>query len=66
MKKLSFLVATGAFILMGFSSCSKCEVCTKDNSNEVRICQKDYKSNTAYGLALDAQEAGGYECKTAP
>jgi len=66
MKKLSFLFAMGAFISLGLSSCSKCEVCTKDNSNEVRICQKDYGSNTTYGLALDAQEAGGYECKTAP
>lgn len=61
MKKLFLFVAVGATI--GLASCSKCKVCTKDKSPEVRICENDYNSNTAYGLAVDFQEAQGYKCK---
>jgi len=52
-----------AIFSMSISSCSKCQICSKPNSNEVRICEKDYKSNTAYGFAVDAYEANGYACK---
>lgn len=51
------------FVLVGFSACTKCELCTKDSSPEIRICEDDYNSNTEYGLALDFQEATGYSCK---
>ena len=64
MKKLFFTAALAVTMLAGFSSCKKCQVCTKSNSNEVRVCEKDYNGSTAYGLALDVYEAGGYVCKS--
>jgi hypothetical protein len=50
-------------ILTGFSSCRKCEICTKDSAPEIRVCEKDYNSNTEYSLNLDILEAGGYNCR---
>ena len=63
MKKILIAVSMAAIFTMSISSCSKCQICSKPNSNEVRICEKDYKSNTAYGFAVDAYEANGYACK---
>lgn len=63
MKNSSVLIASSLFIIMALASCGKCQICTKDSSPEVRICRGDYNNNTAYGLALDVQEAGGYECR---
>jgi hypothetical protein len=63
MKKLLFITAIALTFAAGLSSCSKCQVCTKENSNEVRICEKDYNSNTAYGFTIDTYEASGYSCK---
>ncbi|MBP9152370.1 MAG: hypothetical protein KBF73_08820 [Flavobacteriales bacterium] len=65
MKKLTFLIAIAGFISIGLSSCSRCEICTKDNSNEIRICEKDYDTNTAFGFTVDTYEASGYKCKPA-
>lgn len=65
MKKSIFIIAMGAIISLGLSSCSKCEVCRKKDSNEVRICEKDYSSNTTYGFTLDTYEANDYKCKPA-
>lgn len=45
------------------SACTKCKICTKESSPEVRLCEKDYGSSTEYGLAVDAREAQGYTCK---
>jgi hypothetical protein len=50
-------------VLSGFSSCTKCQVCTKSSSPEIRVCSKDYSSNTEYGLVLDGYESTGYTCK---
>lgn len=62
MKLIALLIgATG----IGMTACSKCKVCTKESAPEYRMCQKDYSSNTAYGLAVDAREADGYTCKNA-
>lgn len=62
--KIKMLAAIVAVIsLVSFSSCTKCKVCTRENSPEVRICEKDYSSQTEYGFAVDAAEAGGYTCK---
>jgi hypothetical protein len=63
MKKMSFTAAIAVLILGGLSSCRKCEICTKDSSPEVRICEKDYNSNTEYSITLDVLEAGGYNCR---
>ena len=51
-------------IAVGFSSCAKCKVCTKKSEAEVRLCEKDYNSNTEYGLRIDSYENNGYACKT--
>lgn len=48
------------------SACTKCKVCTKTGENEVRICEKDYNSKTAYGLQVDSYESQGYNCTEAP
>lgn len=63
MKRSSLLIASGLFIIIGFTSCVKCQVCLKDSSPEVRVCRNDYDNNTQYGLALDVKEAEGYDCK---
>jgi len=65
MKKLSFLGAMGIVISLGLTSCSRCEICTRDNSNEIRVCEKDYDTNTAFGFTVDTYEATGYKCKPA-
>jgi hypothetical protein len=62
-KNVFLPAALAVGFLMSFSSCRKCEVCTKDSEPEVRICEKDYDSNTEYGLAIDFREAAGYECR---
>jgi len=63
MKKTMIITGFFAFVAIGLSSCSKCEICTKESANEIRVCEDDYSSNTAYGLALDYQEAQGYNCR---
>lgn len=60
MKRI-FIYAT-AFLLLGIASCGKCVTCRKDGGSKTRICEKDYDSNTAYGFAIDVQEAQGFEC----
>ena len=62
-KTVFFSSALAIVFLMSFSSCKKCQICTKDSEPEVRICEKDYDSQTAYGFALDVQEALGYNCR---
>lgn len=59
MKKISFLLSFA--LILGLGAC-KCTTCTKDGGSEARICEKDYDSNTAYGFAIDAYEAMGYDC----
>jgi hypothetical protein len=63
MKKTFFTSVIAVLFLTAFSSCRKCQICTKDSSPEVRICEKDYNSNTAYGFAIDGYEAVGYNCR---
>lgn len=65
MKMIIFVAAIGFAMLTGFSSCKQCQICTKDSSPEVRICERDYNTDTEYGFAIDAQEAQGYNCKGA-
>ncbi len=63
MKKAFLFSALAVFISMGFTSCRKCEICTKDSSPEVRVCEGDYGSKTEYGLTIDGLEAAGYNCR---
>lgn len=58
----SLLIAAVAIFGLGVASCGKCTVCTKSNETDVRICEKDYSSNTAYGAAVDIYEAQDYDC----
>lgn len=62
--KKAFIVAIMAIaIAVGLGSCSKCDLCTKTNSPEIRVCQKDYNTKTEYNTTLDGYEADGYVCK---
>ena len=61
LKMLALLIGTVG--ITGMSACTKCKVCTKESSPEVRLCEKDYDTDTEYGFAIDTQEAQGYECK---
>lgn len=61
MKKLALFLAVAGTV--GLTACSKCKICTKESSAEVRLCEKDYDNKTSYGFAVDAQEALGYTCK---
>ena len=60
-KIITTLFAT--FILLGMTSCRKCEICTQNSEPEVRVCEGDYNNNTEYGLALDVLEFQGYKCR---
>lgn len=60
MKKVALFVAAAGMLSM--AACTKCKVCTKESSPEVRLCEKDYGSETEFGLAVDAAEANGYNC----
>ena len=64
MKKLIFPLAVA--ILFGAASCAKCTTCTKSNATDVRFCEKDYSSNTAYGAQRDLYESQGYDCTKTP
>jgi hypothetical protein len=63
MKKVLFASAVALVMISGLNSCSKCQNCQKPASDEIRICEKDYDSNTLYGAAIDAYEIQGYVCK---
>lgn len=63
MKKFLLISALTLAVLTGYSSCSKCELCTKPNAPEIRVCESDYSSNTQYGLVLDSYELLGYNCQ---
>jgi len=63
MKKVLFASSMLAFTAMGLTACEDCDICTKDSSPEIRICEDDYASSTEYGLALDARELQGYDCR---
>ena len=62
MKKLLFIPALAIVFSMGITSCSKCQLCKKNNSPEVKVCEKDYNTNTEYGVAVDGYKAQGYTC----
>ena len=63
MKKTLSIITT--FVILSFlaTSCGKCTTCTKSGGSAVRLCEKDYNSNTAYGFAVDSYEGTGYDCK---
>ncbi|HLT42591.1 MAG TPA: hypothetical protein VKZ95_07785 [Sphingobacteriaceae bacterium] len=61
MKKVALFLAVAATV--GFTACTKCKICTKESSAEIRLCEKDYNNQTEYGLAVDVQESLGYTCK---
>jgi hypothetical protein len=63
MKNAFSIIAAIVVITFSASSCSKCTNCTKSGGSVVRLCEKDYDSNTAYGFAIDVQESAGYNCR---
>jgi hypothetical protein len=63
MKNILSLTAIIMFVLVGLSSCRKCEICTQESEPEIRVCQKDYDSATQYGYTIDGLEAIGYNCR---
>lgn len=59
------LLFTAAIVCaLGTSSCKKCTTCTKSGEPDVRYCEKDFGSNTEYGIAVDLKEADGFDCKS--
>jgi len=60
-KKIFMLVASISLII-GATSCTKCKVCTKPAEAEIRFCEKDYSSSTAYGLVIDIATSQGFTC----
>lgn len=63
MKNSILALSITTFTVIALSSCGKCQICVKDGANEVRVCEKNYDSNTAYGLALDYYEGMEYTCR---
>lgn len=65
MNRKSIITAVVATVFAtGLGSCTKCEVCTKTNSPEIRVCEKDYNTKTQYNVMLDTYQANGYVCKS--
>jgi predicted metal-binding protein len=64
MKKTILTTGVAIAIALGLGSCTKCEVCTKTNSPEIRVCAKDYNTTTQYNLVLDGYQGNGYVCKS--
>jgi hypothetical protein len=60
--KISLFILAAAGIT--FASCSKCQLCTEEDSPEVRICRDDYGSESEYDAAIDFTEALGYDCSS--
>jgi hypothetical protein len=65
-KKAASIVLAATALTLTLGSCAKCQTCEKNNADTVRVCEKDYSSNTAYGLKLDYYTALGYTCKNSP
>jgi hypothetical protein len=63
LKKIFSTTTIIAVLILSASSCGKCTNCTKSGGSAVRLCEKDYDSNTAYGIAVDFYEGTGYDCK---
>lgn len=57
----NFTIISVIILMFSVASC-KCTTCKKDGGSKVRLCEKDYDSNTEYGFAVDAYEVMGYEC----
>ena len=61
-KKSIFKVAISTVALMvGLSSCSKCQTCTYGGSSE-EICQDDFDDKDAYKAYINFLEAFGTDC----
>ena len=63
MRKVFIMAAVTVVTVVGFTSCAKCEICTKENAPETRICEGDYNTTTEWGAQLDVLEAQGYNCR---
>lgn len=63
MKNRILLTTMIMVTLVALSSCRKCVICTQESEPEIRVCEKDYNSNTQYGFTVDALEASGYNCR---
>ena len=62
MKKFISILGIATALIFFCSSCSKCTTCTKSGGSITRICEKDFSSNTSYGLTVDYYEHNGYTC----
>ncbi|MBP6515986.1 MAG: hypothetical protein KA242_02980 [Chitinophagales bacterium] len=65
-KNATSIILAASVLTLTLGSCAKCQTCEKNNADTVRVCEKDYSSNTAYGLKLDYYTALGYTCKNSP
>ena len=63
MKKVLLILALATTVIIGFSSCRKCQICTKESKPDIRVCEDSYGSNTEYGLVLDGYQLDGYVCQ---
>lgn len=61
MKKIIFSLAA-VCILFFANSCKECTTCTKSGSPELKYCEKDYSSKSAYDDQVALATLGGYDC----
>lgn len=63
MKKICLLGLLAAFVLINFSSCTKCAECYKWNTPTEKICRDDFPSKDSYNDAFRGLQVAGYECQ---
>ena len=63
MKKAFFGLMAVTMITLAACNKDNCKVCKKEGAQSVELCESNYGSNSAYGMAVDALELQGYECK---
>ena len=62
MKKVLLVLSVAG--MFAFSSCSKCQTCSYQGSDEQEYCEEDFPGGKkAYNNFIDAYEAQGWDCK---
>jgi hypothetical protein len=60
MFRFIMLIPLAATLL--FSACSKCTTCSPAQGSDVKFCESDYSSASAYNDAINMYEGTGYSC----
>jgi len=62
MKKVYILLCF-SILLVGISSCKKCQSCKAAGFADVEICKDDFASESLFDGAISTYELAGWDCK---